>query len=48
MAVYGHPGNHIAILQYRWNKFVVAPYLVDPEDLRIEPAAIGGNAQAGD
>lgn len=26
---YGHPGNHIAILQYRWNRYIVAPYLLE-------------------
>jgi len=25
----GHPGNHMAILQYRWNRYIVAPYLLD-------------------
>jgi pimeloyl-ACP methyl ester carboxylesterase len=41
-AATGHPGNHMAVLQYRWNKYCVAPYLVEPENLRIEadPATI--------
>jgi pimeloyl-ACP methyl ester carboxylesterase len=47
-AKYGHPGDHMAILQYRWNKYIVAPYLVDPEDLRIESPADAGNAAAAE
>ena len=47
-ARYGHRGDHLSILQYRWNKYIVAPYLVDPEDLRIESAATEDNASAGD
>ncbi len=41
MAEYGHPGNHAAILQYRWNKYFVSPYVVDAEDLRIDPPLAG-------
>lgn len=28
-AAVGHPGNHMAILQYRWNRYIVAPYLLE-------------------
>jgi pimeloyl-ACP methyl ester carboxylesterase len=36
-ADYNHPGNHIAILQYLWNKYFVSPYVVEPGKLRIDP-----------
>ncbi len=37
MALYGHPGNHVAILQYRWNKYFMTPYVVEPDKLLIDP-----------
>lgn len=35
-AEFGHPGNHVAILQYRWNRFIVSPYVVEPENLAAD------------
>jgi pimeloyl-ACP methyl ester carboxylesterase len=37
MAKYGHPGNHMGILDDRWNKYCIAPYVVAPESLLIDP-----------
>jgi len=37
MAEYGHPGDHTSILRYRWNKYFIAPYVVAPDKLRIDP-----------
>lgn len=31
-AAAGHPGTHLPILQYEWNRRIVAPYLLDGEE----------------
>lgn len=31
-AAAGHPGTHLPILQYEWNRRIVAPYLVDEDE----------------
>jgi pimeloyl-ACP methyl ester carboxylesterase len=35
----GHPGGHMAILQYRWNRYIVAPYLIESDETGGAPAA---------
>ena len=35
MSSVGSPSNHVTVFTYEWNKYFVAPYVVDPDDLDL-------------
>jgi pimeloyl-ACP methyl ester carboxylesterase len=37
MIPYGHTGDHTCILKARWNEYFVSPYVVEPDELSIDP-----------